>query len=121
MSNKEVRAVTALFWNNYTSSVTLTLISYEYLLQFEKEVTYVWQRRWSLMSWLYLTVRYFGLFIALYVAAVVLHMIYYMHVDVDTRLSGFWGGLVYMLEAPYVKFVLQLKFPPIVEPLMMQL
>ncbi|OJA15551.1 hypothetical protein AZE42_12743 [Rhizopogon vesiculosus] len=79
MSNKEIQAVTALFWNNYTSSVTLTLISYEYLLQFEKEVTYVWQRRWSLMSWLYLTVRYFGLFVAL--------------------LSGFWGGLVYMPEA----------------------
>ncbi|OJA17053.1 hypothetical protein AZE42_11362 [Rhizopogon vesiculosus] len=95
MSNEEVQAVTSLFWNNYTSSIILTLISYEYLLQFEKEVTYVWQRRWSLMSWLYLIVRYFGLFIAL--------------------LSGFWGGLVYMPEAPYVKFVLQLKFSPIVE------
>ncbi|OAX32624.1 hypothetical protein K503DRAFT_787076 [Rhizopogon vinicolor AM-OR11-026] len=65
MSNEEVQAVTSLLWNNYTSSIILTLVSYEYLLQFEKEVTYVWQRRWSLMSWFYLTVRYFGLFIAL--------------------------------------------------------
>ncbi|OJA20461.1 hypothetical protein AZE42_04893 [Rhizopogon vesiculosus] len=58
MSNEEVQAVTSLLWNNYPSSIVLTLISYEYLLQFEKEVTYVWQKRWSLMSWLYLTVSF---------------------------------------------------------------
>jgi len=68
--------VTNFYWNNYTSVVVLTLISYEYLLLLEREVKYVWKRKWSLMSCLYLVVRYLGLFIAL--------------------LCGCWGGLWYM-------------------------
>ncbi|KAJ8587560.1 hypothetical protein M405DRAFT_302792 [Rhizopogon salebrosus TDB-379] len=71
--------VTNLYWNNYTSVVIFTLISYDYLLLFEKEVAYVWKRRWSLMSCLYLVVRYLGLFLAL--------------------LCGCWGGLWYMPES----------------------
>ncbi|OJA16362.1 hypothetical protein AZE42_07975 [Rhizopogon vesiculosus] len=57
--------VNRLYWNNYISVPVLTLISYEYLLLFEKEVKYVWKRKWSLMSCLYLVVRYLGLFLAL--------------------------------------------------------
>ncbi|KAG1823123.1 hypothetical protein EV424DRAFT_780368 [Suillus variegatus] len=50
----------ALAWNNNTSVVVITLIFYEYVLQFEKEVTFVWERQWSMMTYLYLAVRYFG-------------------------------------------------------------
>ncbi|KAG1843292.1 hypothetical protein DFJ58DRAFT_804802 [Suillus subalutaceus] len=45
----------ALEWNNNISVAIITLISYEYMLQFEKE-----ERQWSAMSYLYLAVRYFG-------------------------------------------------------------
>ncbi|KAG1747981.1 uncharacterized protein EDB91DRAFT_52656 [Suillus paluster] len=74
----EQEAVTGLRWNNNVSAA-ITLISYEYLLLLDKEVKYVWQRPWSLMSGLYLAVRYFGLFLAL--------------------LCACWGGLVYIPES----------------------
>ncbi|KAG2149860.1 hypothetical protein BD769DRAFT_362994 [Suillus cothurnatus] len=69
----------ALEWNNNISVAIITLISYEYMLQFEKEVTFVWQRQWSVMSYLYLVVRYFGIFLAM--------------------IAAMWGGLIYMSEA----------------------
>ncbi|KAJ8587561.1 hypothetical protein M405DRAFT_934636 [Rhizopogon salebrosus TDB-379] len=72
-------AIVALLWNNYTSVAILALISYEYLLLFEKEVKFVWKRQWSMMSCLYLIVRYLGLFLAL--------------------VSGCWGGLIYIPES----------------------
>ncbi|OJA07997.1 hypothetical protein AZE42_01089 [Rhizopogon vesiculosus] len=90
MSDKEV--VTNLFWNNCSGVAIITLISYEYLLLFAKEVKYVWKRQRSPMSCLYLVVRYLGLFIAM--------------------LSGCWGRLLYMLEVPYVPgflYILQIK------------
>ncbi|OAX35187.1 hypothetical protein K503DRAFT_858764 [Rhizopogon vinicolor AM-OR11-026] len=79
MSDQKDEDVTALYWNNYTSVVILTLVSYEYLLLLEKEVKYVWKRRWSLMTCLYLIVRYLGLFLALII--------------------GCWGGLLYMPQS----------------------
>ncbi|KAG1734066.1 uncharacterized protein EDB91DRAFT_1084210 [Suillus paluster] len=51
MSSEE-DVVSALRWNNNMAVVILTLVSYDYILQFEKEVKYVW-------------VRYFGLFLAM--------------------------------------------------------
>ncbi|KAG1857395.1 hypothetical protein DFJ58DRAFT_783605, partial [Suillus subalutaceus] len=71
-------AVYGVRWNDYISLATITLISYEYLLLLDKEITYVWKRPWSPMTFLYLIVRYLGLFLAL--------------------LWGFWGGLLYMPE-----------------------
>ncbi|KAG2121038.1 uncharacterized protein F5147DRAFT_766902 [Suillus discolor] len=75
----------ALNWNNSISVAIITLISYDYVLQFGKEVTFVWQRQWSVMTYLYLVVRYFGLVIAMICAT--------------------WGGLFYIPEAPYVTIV----------------
>ncbi|KAG1808811.1 hypothetical protein EV424DRAFT_192189 [Suillus variegatus] len=77
MSEQEI--IVGLLWNNYLSVALITLVSYEYLLLLDKEVRYVWKRPWSLMSCLYLIVRYFGLFLAL--------------------LCGFWGGLLYISES----------------------
>ncbi|KAG1738976.1 hypothetical protein EDB19DRAFT_867050 [Suillus lakei] len=56
-----------------------TLMSYEYLLLLDKEVKYVWNRPWSLMSCLYLVVRYLGLSLAI--------------------LWGCWGGMFYIPES----------------------
>ncbi|KAG2137724.1 hypothetical protein BD769DRAFT_284772 [Suillus cothurnatus] len=69
----------ALNWNDSIAVAVITLISYDYMLQFEKEVTFVWQRKWSVMTYLYLAVRYFGIFLAM--------------------IGAFWGGLFYMSEA----------------------
>ncbi|KAG2137573.1 uncharacterized protein EDB93DRAFT_758245 [Suillus bovinus] len=69
----------ALDWNNKMSIAVITMVSYECILQFDKEVTFVWGRPWSMMSCLYLAVRYFGLLVAI--------------------ISGLWGGLFYMSEA----------------------
>ncbi|KAG1867244.1 hypothetical protein DFJ58DRAFT_742948 [Suillus subalutaceus] len=74
----------ALDWNNNTAVVIITLITYEYLLQLEKEVTFVWKRRWSVMTYLYLVVRYFGIVLAMVCAV--------------------WGGLIYLPEAVMVCF-----------------
>ncbi|KAG0700770.1 hypothetical protein DFH29DRAFT_876344 [Suillus ampliporus] len=94
-----------LRWNNNMAVIMITLVSYDYMLQFEKEVTnsllsigrilmiifsqvkYVWERQRSLMSYLYLAVsstqaakvRYFGFFLAMICAC--------------------WGGLLYIPEA----------------------
>ncbi|KAJ8582963.1 hypothetical protein M405DRAFT_535957 [Rhizopogon salebrosus TDB-379] len=73
------QSVVVLVWNNYTSVTILTLISYDYLLLFEKEVKFLWKRQWSLMSCLYVIVRYLGLFLAM--------------------VCGTFGGLLYMPEA----------------------
>ncbi|KAG1726652.1 hypothetical protein EDB19DRAFT_1718914 [Suillus lakei] len=63
MSDEEV--VYALRWNNNIAVAIFTLISYEYILQFEKEVKFVWTKPWSMMTYLYLVVRYFGIFLAM--------------------------------------------------------
>ncbi|KAG2077179.1 hypothetical protein BDR04DRAFT_1114021 [Suillus decipiens] len=55
----------ALDWNNNTSVTVMALVSYDYILQFDKEVTFVWQRQWSAMSYLYLVVRYLGIILAM--------------------------------------------------------
>jgi hypothetical protein len=73
-------SLNALSWNNNTAVVIITLITYEYMLQFEKEVKFVWERQWSVMAYLYLVVRYFGIALAIICAV--------------------WGGLFYIPEAP---------------------
>ncbi|KAG1774122.1 hypothetical protein EV702DRAFT_546983 [Suillus placidus] len=58
MSDEEVAY--ALRWNNNIAIMIFGLVSYEYILHFEKEVKFVWTRPWSMMTCLYLAVRYFG-------------------------------------------------------------
>ncbi|KAG1738979.1 hypothetical protein EDB19DRAFT_867705 [Suillus lakei] len=72
-------AAAGLRWNNNVSVAAIALISYEYLILLDREVEYVWRRPWSLMSCLYLAVRYLGLFLAMVCAC--------------------WGGLLYMPES----------------------
>ncbi|KAG1737893.1 uncharacterized protein EDB91DRAFT_473660 [Suillus paluster] len=65
-----------LRWNNNMAVVTITLVVYDYILQFENEVQFVWGRQLSVMAYLYLAVRYLGIFLAM--------------------LCALWGGLIYM-------------------------
>jgi len=88
MSEQELLSV--YYWNNYAGVAILALISYEYLIVFEKEVDFVWKRQWSLMSCLYLIVRYLGLFLAM--------------------VCGVWGGLIYMPESPCYALAVMLEW-----------
>ncbi|KAG2143818.1 uncharacterized protein EDB93DRAFT_1251869 [Suillus bovinus] len=83
--SEEEAAAAALRWNNNVSVAAIALISYEYLLLFSKEIEYVWKRPWSLMSCLYLVVRYFGLFLAMVCAC--------------------WGGLLYIPESVSIRLL----------------
>ncbi|KAG2144257.1 hypothetical protein DEU56DRAFT_910612 [Suillus clintonianus] len=82
MSEQLQEAIIGLRWNDSISVALFTVMSYEYLLLLDKEVKYVWKRPWSLMSCLYLVVRYLGLSLALS--------------------WGCWGGMFYIPESPYV-------------------
>ncbi|KAG1735894.1 uncharacterized protein EDB91DRAFT_1337523 [Suillus paluster] len=75
----EEQDVYALRWNNNMA-----------VLQFEKEVEFVWERQWSLMSYAYLVVRYFGLFLAM--------------------LCAFWGGLLYMPKSVSYGIILLIQW-----------
>lgn len=83
-------AAAGLRWNNNVSVAAIALISYEYLLLLDKEVEYVWKRPWSLMSCLYLVVRYLGLFLAMVCAC--------------------WGGLLYMPESPCYDLIVLIEW-----------
>lgn len=76
----DVELAYALRWNNNAGVAMFALLSYDYILQFEKEVKFFWTRKWSLMACLYFAVRYFGLVISL--------------------LCACWGGMVYMPYEP---------------------
>lgn len=65
MSEQLEEAIIGLWWNDSISVALFTVMSYEYLLLLDKEVKYVWNRPWSLMSYLYLVVRYLGLSLAI--------------------------------------------------------
>ncbi|KAG1907944.1 uncharacterized protein F5891DRAFT_974544 [Suillus fuscotomentosus] len=55
----------ALRWNNNIAIMIFGLVSYEYIFHFEKEVKFVWTKKWTPMTYLYLAARYFGLFLAM--------------------------------------------------------
>ncbi|KAG1860645.1 hypothetical protein DFJ58DRAFT_873927 [Suillus subalutaceus] len=65
MSESDEEVAYALRWNNNIAIMIFGLISYEYILHFDKEIKFVWTRKWSLMTCLYLAVRYFGIFLAM--------------------------------------------------------
>ncbi|OAX33168.1 hypothetical protein K503DRAFT_859939 [Rhizopogon vinicolor AM-OR11-026] len=55
--------------SSYFQAACLTAVVYDWVLTFEQEFELVWKQRWSLMTFLYLTVRYIGL---LYIGVIML-------------------------------------------------
>ncbi|KAF9225013.1 hypothetical protein BS17DRAFT_60662 [Gyrodon lividus] len=51
--------------NSYTSVAMATIISYDYILTLPKEIEYVWNRPWTLMSTVFFVIRYCGLPVAM--------------------------------------------------------
>jgi len=50
--------------NNAASAAGITIVAYDYILTFPKEVKYIWSRPWTWLSTLFFTVRYVGIYTA---------------------------------------------------------
>ncbi|KAN0080104.1 hypothetical protein V8E55_009670 [Tylopilus felleus] len=61
MSSSLQSALESLQWDNYTSLVVPTVVIYDYLLVFAREVHYVWHRPWTWVSTMFIVIRYIGL------------------------------------------------------------
>ncbi|OAX40024.1 hypothetical protein K503DRAFT_768939 [Rhizopogon vinicolor AM-OR11-026] len=48
-------------YSNFDAVASLTMLVYDYALSFGKEVDLIWRQRWSLMTLLYISVRYVGI------------------------------------------------------------
>lgn len=90
MSEQLEDNIVGLQWNDSISVALFTVMFYEYLILFDKELQYVWNRPWSLMSCLYLVVRYLGLSLSI--------------------AWGCWGGLFYMAESPCYNILVVLEW-----------
>ncbi|KAG2356883.1 hypothetical protein BDR07DRAFT_1491360 [Suillus spraguei] len=75
--------INASFLSSYFEVAALVAVAYDWALTFGQEVELVWRQRWSLMTVLYLGVRYLGIF---YTAVVMFGFISYATWD--------WIGVV---------------------------
>ncbi|KAF9233812.1 hypothetical protein BU15DRAFT_79735 [Melanogaster broomeanus] len=81
--------------NDYISMTSATVVSHDYILTFSNEVEYVWNRPWTLVSVMYIVLRYLGLLVA-------------MVESFSTAMSLFiiWGGAIFSIVIHLV-FVLR--------------
>ncbi|KAF8553300.1 hypothetical protein OG21DRAFT_1261554 [Imleria badia] len=61
MSSALQSALTSLQQSNYTTLAVLTAVGYDYVLTFPNEIEYIWSKRWTWVSTLFVLVRYLGL------------------------------------------------------------
>ncbi|KIJ59732.1 hypothetical protein HYDPIDRAFT_118238 [Hydnomerulius pinastri MD-312] len=92
-------ALQGLQFTDYCSVATITTISYDYLLTFGREVELVWRRPWSLMSSLYVIIRYLGVVLAITDAiwGSIIYMPELVRLCIDTFKFTNWGSYAYML------------------------
>ncbi|KAN0082464.1 hypothetical protein V8E55_008259 [Tylopilus felleus] len=57
-----------LQWSGYLSAAVMTAVIYDYVLVFPREVNYVWLRSWTVVSTLFVVVRYIGLSLVIILA-----------------------------------------------------
>ncbi|KAF8837583.1 hypothetical protein BDN67DRAFT_178117 [Paxillus ammoniavirescens] len=82
---------------DYCCVAAITTVSYDYLLMFGREVEYIWRRPRSLMSCLYITVRYLGIVLAITNALWGSTIDMPELVRIDTFKFMNWGSYVYTL------------------------
>jgi len=61
MSSDLQSAYEALLLNDYISLIGCTIVAYDYFLTFSKEIDYVWRKRWTWVTAIFVLVRYPGL------------------------------------------------------------
>ncbi|KAF8556921.1 hypothetical protein OG21DRAFT_507966 [Imleria badia] len=65
MSSVLPSALELLWMNDYITLVIVTAVTYDYVLTFSREVDYVWHRSWTLVSTMFVLIRYVGLCFAI--------------------------------------------------------
>ncbi|KAK0217642.1 hypothetical protein EDD85DRAFT_364839 [Armillaria nabsnona] len=83
-----------------------TLIVYEYFLQFEAEVNFFWQRRWSLAKALFLWSRYYG--VAFNVSNAVIYLNSHPSLNVSTTFF-YWQNTGASLQVITSHVILELR------------
>jgi len=58
----------SLYLNNCVSLVMVSAVTYDYVLTLSDEIDYIWKRRWTWVSTVFLLVRYMGLLTSLTIA-----------------------------------------------------
>ncbi|KAF8452865.1 hypothetical protein L210DRAFT_3639310 [Boletus edulis BED1] len=61
MSSDIQTTLELLVLNNYLSLAGVTIVVYDYILNFSREIEYVWLRPWTWVSTMFVVVRYIGL------------------------------------------------------------
>ncbi|KAF8126692.1 hypothetical protein EV363DRAFT_559280 [Boletus edulis] len=54
-------ALESIILNNDVSLVVVTAVAYDYILNFSREVDYIWCKPWTSVSTIFVIVRYIGL------------------------------------------------------------
>jgi len=60
--SSDISTLQLLVLNNYVSLIVVTVVVYDYILTFSKEIEYVWCKPWTWVSTIFLVVRYIGLY-----------------------------------------------------------
>ncbi|THH00332.1 hypothetical protein EW026_g2162 [Hermanssonia centrifuga] len=58
VSSESDATITAELVDTFTVYSTIALVTYEYILTARQEVTMIWQRKWTLVTWLFIANRY---------------------------------------------------------------
>ncbi|KAF8452879.1 hypothetical protein L210DRAFT_2061513 [Boletus edulis BED1] len=62
MSSDLQSTLQLLVLNDYASLIVVTVVVYDYILTFSREIEYVWCKPWTWVSTMFLVVRYIGLY-----------------------------------------------------------
>ncbi|KAF8452874.1 hypothetical protein L210DRAFT_2061202 [Boletus edulis BED1] len=103
MSSDLQSASEFLFTNDYASLVVVTVVVYDYILTFSKEIEYVWCRPWTWVSTLFVIVRYSGF---CWIMTSALNCSSFVHGLLEVRTVSFlistWAFIVFLSAADLV-------------------
>ncbi|KAF8553999.1 hypothetical protein OG21DRAFT_1141071 [Imleria badia] len=61
MASDPQSTLASLQQNDYVNLLVVTAVGYDYILTFSREVEYIWNKPWTVVSTFFVLVRYFGL------------------------------------------------------------
>ncbi|KAK7692856.1 hypothetical protein QCA50_004491 [Cerrena zonata] len=105
--NQYLTVVRDVEYSRLTAFAVATMVIYDYIVTFDREVELIWRKPWSIIKAVYLWHRYFG------VVCVILQVIALTYNNLDDRVSNFWihwetwgySALVYSSELVLVLWI----------------
>ncbi|KAF8424394.1 hypothetical protein L210DRAFT_3653489 [Boletus edulis BED1] len=61
MSSDLKSVLESIVLNDYLSLAVVTAVGYDYILNFSREIEYVWRKPWTWVSTIFVVLRYIGL------------------------------------------------------------